>query len=171
MNKKYFWYGDDELKIILDKLPHNPEIRYPEPTDSDTIKKDKKKKPIYIRKSFNAYIMYKGLTYTIPIEQGLCTDGSTIIRLLWTLIGETPYSPNLIIGSILHDEICNKPCIVEYDRILSTKIFRGMAISGGTPVWKINIMCFFINCWQFLIGNWNSSINGILSKIIYSILS
>lgn len=165
MTRRYYtWYTDDKTIIIFDKIPARPEIRFPTPCDTEDERKDKTKKPIYISKAFEVEVIHKGFHYYIPVPQGLCTDGSTIIRLFWTILGENNLSPNMIIASIPHDIMCVQPELVDKNRALSTEIFRCLCISGGVPEWKANLMAFLVNCWQFLTGDWSSSIKGIIKK-------
>lgn len=163
--RKYVWYADDEIIITFNRKPSRPEIRYPEPTDTDIERKDKKKYPLYNRKGFLATVVYKGISYVIPIEAGFKNDGATIIKIFWTILGESNTSPEVVIGALIHDILCIKPYLVAKNRKLSTKIFVSLCKTGGIPTWKANLMGFCVNIWQFIIGDWNDSIKNLIHKI------
>lgn len=40
---------------------------------------------------------------TVTIPKGFKTDGASIPRMLHTIIGQTPFNPNIIIPSMIHD--------------------------------------------------------------------
>lgn len=54
--------------------------------------------------------LFKGKPKTIVVPKGYLTDGASIPKVLWSLIG-SPYQPRFLTAAIVHDFCCDQ----EYD--------------------------------------------------------
>jgi hypothetical protein len=78
---------------------------------------------------------YKGCVTTFLIPQGYRTDGATIPRFLWRLVG-TPFSPKYSIASMCHDWQCDQKWNVKE----MSELFYANLLIAGVSKWKAKLM-------------------------------
>ena len=115
------WCDKPELKIYSDTEPCTAVLK-PLPSDSKTIKQDKKLKPFINKKRVLFDIDYLGSKFCILIPKNYRWNGTNCIGL--------QFYPKLLNASMLHDIICENHSYVGGDRQLSSMIFREMGIAS-----------------------------------------
>lgn len=124
-NEEVIWCDKPELRITSDVKPSTGVCK-PLPSDSDEVKKYKKKFPYVNRRRVVFTVNYLGKIYPIKIARGFRWNGTNCIGL--------QHNPKLLDASMVHDLLCNIHSIVDNDRQLSSMIFREIGIASG--VWK-----------------------------------
>ena len=124
-NEEVIWCDKPELRITSDVKPSTGVCK-PLPSDSDEVKKHKKKFPYINRRRVVFTVNYLGKIYPIKIARGFRWNGTNCIGL--------QHNPKLLDASMVHDLLCNIHSIVDNDRQLSSMIFREIGIASG--VWK-----------------------------------
>lgn len=146
------WYKDNELQIEFANTPKIIE-RYAKPTDTKEEKEDIKQYPYKVIEQIDVKISYKGKIYEFSIPKGFIFDGATINRFLWRIIGSNT-NPEFLVASCVHDIICIQKNLINNDRLLSSKIFKGLLLTAGVPKLKANIMFTFVDLYQKLLCKW-----------------
>jgi hypothetical protein len=93
------------------------------------------------------HVNSKSYKFTIP--KGYCWNGSDIPRVFWRVIGSKS-EPQYLVASCRHDFILaeeNKK-LINYDRRLSTEIFKGCLLEAGVSQIKANIMAEAVDLFQ-----------------------
>ena len=124
-DKEIVWCDKPELKITSDVAPSTGVCK-PLPSDSDKVKKHKKKFPYINRRRVVFTVNYLGKIYPIKIARGFRWNGTNCLGL--------QHNPKLLDASMVHDLLCNIHSLVDNDRQLSSMIFREIGIASG--VWK-----------------------------------
>lgn len=124
-DKEIVWCDKPELKITSDVAPSTGVCK-PLPSDSDKVKKYKKKFPYINRRRVVFTVNYLGKIYPIKIARGFRWNGTNCLGL--------QHNPKLLDASMVHDLLCNIHSLVDNDRQLSSMIFREIGIASG--VWK-----------------------------------
>jgi hypothetical protein len=124
-DKEIVWCDKPELKITSDVAPSTGVLK-PLPSDSDKVKKHKKKFPYINRRRVVFTINYLGKIYPIKIAKGFRWNGTNCLGL--------QHNPKLLDASMVHDLLCNIHSLVDNDRQLSSMVFREIGIASG--VWK-----------------------------------
>jgi hypothetical protein len=119
------WCDKPELKITSDVAPSTGVCK-PLPSDSDEVKKHKKKFPYINKRRVLFDVNYLGKQYCILIAKGFRWNGTNCLGL--------QHNPKLLDASMVHDLLCNEHELVDNDRQLSSMIFREIGIASG--VWK-----------------------------------
>lgn len=149
------WYEDSEIKIEFDKVPHTT-MRLILPSMSKEEKKEIKKKPFINKVRLFVNITDKRkeeVQYNFLIEKGYIWDGATIPRIFWRLTGSKT-DPEFQIPSMIHDKLCENKNFINYDRILSSKVFKGLLIGSGVNKFKADMMYIAVDNFQKFCG-WN----------------
>jgi hypothetical protein len=107
---------------MSDKEPRTA-VRKPVPSDTIEERQEKKKKPYLNKSDVSFMVNYLGTVYVIDIPKGYTWDGATCLGL--------HHIPKFLNASMVHDVICEKKCLVAYDRQLSSMIFREICIASG----------------------------------------
>lgn len=141
MSKKYF-----KVELI-----GNPCIVVREvlPQDDDKTVKEKNKKPFMAIKSAVLKVKYDIREYTIENESGYAYDGASIPFK----IGKG--NMKLLIPSLYHDIMCENKAIVDFDRKLSSLIFKELLIQCHVNKLTANIMYEAVDLYQRFMG-WKS---------------
>lgn len=116
------WCDKPYLKITSDIEPKTV-VRKPLPSDTKEEKKDKKNKPYLNKKNVVFTVNYLGIVYIIEIQKGYKWNGTNCLGL--------QHNPKLLDASCVHDFCCEHHNVVEYDRQLSSMIFREIGIASG----------------------------------------
>ena len=109
-----------------------------------------RKKPYYLMQ--NAYVIvheHNGQKYYLKMNKGFVSDGCTIPRLLWTVLG-CPHNQEYLPASLIHDWLLCHPQEINRDRNLSSRIFRQVLLNEGVERWKAQIMYIAVDIWQWL---------------------
>ena len=138
MSKKYF-----SVELI-----GNPCIVVREvlPTDDDKTVKEKNKKPFMAIKSAVLKVKYDTREYTIVNECGYTYDGASIPFK----IGKG--NMKLLIPSLYHDIMCENKGIVDYDRKLSSMIFKELLLQCKVNKLTAEIMYQAVDIYQHFMG-------------------
>lgn len=146
------WCDLSYLSIISDTEPHTA-VRKPLPSDSKEEKAEKKKKPYLNKLRVVWNIDYLGSQYCIVIPKGYTWNGANIPRAFWWLIGSMGEA-DFLDASMVHDILCENHNFVDYDRQLSSMIFREILKGAGVSDLKANIMYLAVDKWQKYFGKW-----------------
>ena len=146
------WCDKPELRIVSDIAPATVVIK-PLPSDSKEVKKDKKRKPYLNKRRVMWTIEYLGKQYCFVIEKGYRWNGANIPRVFWFLIGSMGES-DFLDASMIHDKMCENPEIVDYDRQLSSMIFREVLKGAGVGKIKAQTMYTAVDNYQKCCRQW-----------------
>ena len=144
------WYKSDKLSIFFSDTPHVC-VRYILPTSTKEEVKSIKKYPFICKTKLDVAIFdhVKSKSYKFTIPKCFCWNGSDIPRIFWRIVGSKS-EPQYLIASCLHDFILEKENkkLINYDRRLSTEIFKGCLIEAGVENIKANIMAEAVDFYQ-----------------------
>lgn len=140
MSKKYF-----SVELI-----GNPciVVREVMPSDDDKTAKEKNKKPFMAIKSAVLKVKYDTREYTIANECGYTYDGASIPFK----IGKG--NMKLLIPSLYHDIMCENKAIVDFDRKLSSMIFKELLLQCKVNKLTAEIMYESVNIYQCFMKGW-----------------
>ena len=129
----------------------NPDIQVREVLPDDDIEtvKDKNRKPFQAQKVAILKVTYGEKTYYISNKTGYCYDGATIPFK----IGKG--NMKLLIPALWHDIICEDKTLVDYNRKLSSMIFRELLLQCKVNKLTANIMYEAVDLYQHFIQGWN----------------
>lgn len=150
---KVIWYEDKEIIIEFDGVPKTT-LLFPIPSMDKSEKKAINEKPFLNKKNLFVTITdkrKKTKEYRFLIEKGYRWDGATINRLFWRIIGAKT-APEFQIASMIHDKLCTNKDFINYDRLLSSKVFRGLLIAGGVGKFKADLMFHCVDNFQKFCG-------------------
>ena len=148
------WYSDDEIAILFDKAP-NVTMRYVTPFTTEEEKKEINKKPFINLSELKVVIKDKveQETYEFLIEKDYTWNGADIPRLFWRLIGASNDN-RFLIGSMIHDFLCENHDIIDNNRALSTDVFNALLkIAKVNPLARF-LMKNSVAMFQTLFGEW-----------------
>lgn len=148
------WYSDDEIAILFDKVP-NVTMRYVTPFTTEEEKKEINKKPFINLSELKVVIKDKveQENYEFVIEKNYCWNGADIPRLFWRLIGASNDN-RFLIGSMIHDFLCENHDIIDNNRALSTDVFNALLkIAKVNPLARF-LMKNSVAMFQTLFGEW-----------------
>lgn len=137
------WCDKDYLKITSDKEPRTA-VRKPLPSDSEEERKDKNNKPYLNKIDVTFTVNYLGTVHVIDIHKGYTWNGTNCLGL--------QYNPKLLDASCCHDFICEHHNVVEYDRQLSSMIFREIGIASGVNKPFMWLAYFAVDNFQKVFG-------------------
>lgn len=147
------WYEDDNLAIEFNDTPKVC-IRYALPSMTKIEKKQVEKYPFRLKIELIVRIIDKKnrLAYRFTIPKGYCWNGADIPSFVWSMLGISRTSNEVLIASCLHDYMCDNHNVVNNNRKLSSDIFKCLLLEAGVGTCKSNIMSFFVNKWQIFCG-------------------
>ena len=79
-----------------------------------------------------------GVTFRVTVPAGFISDGASIPRLLWSLIGP-PIGSNHLIPAVVHDYLCEEARIYP-QRLLADAVFFCLLKQHNVPAWKRCLM-------------------------------
>lgn len=119
------------------------------PSDSKIVKKHKNKKQFINLRTSVLTVCVNDYQFTITAHKDYCFDGATIP------FGIGKGNMKLLIPALFHDIMCeNKKCI-NYERKLSSQIFKELLLMCGVPKLKASVMYHCVDNYQKLFGGWN----------------
>jgi hypothetical protein len=142
------WYKSKNLSIFFSNAPHVC-VRYVTPSMTDKEKKSIKKYPFICKTELEVAIFdhTKGKKYKFTIHKGYCWNGSDIPRIFWRIIGSKS-EPQYLIASCLHDWMLEHKQTIDYNRRLSTEVFKGCLLEAGVGKVKASIMAEAVDLFQ-----------------------
>lgn len=151
------WYEDEQIRIAFNKSPscviHERHIL---PSMSKDEKNDIIKYPIISSSDLECYITdirsSEIKQYVFKIDKGTKSDGATIPRFVWSILGITPTDPRVIEAAFVHDELCKKHELINNDRYLATKVFERMIYVGGVDEFRRWAMFHSVDNFQKFCG-------------------
>ena len=138
------------MKPIVE-LFGNPNIQVREvlPTDDEKTVKDKNRKPFQANKVAILKVTYGDKTYILSNVTGYTWDGASIPFK----IGKG--NMKLLIPSMYHDIICENKGLVDFDRKLSSMIFRELLLQCKVNRLTANIMYESVEIYQRFMKGWS----------------
>lgn len=142
------WYDDKELTIGFNSMPHVC-VRYKTPTMTTNEMKSIKKYPFICKTNLIVDLFDKinKKRYHFTIPKGYCWNGSDIPRIFWRIIGSKS-EPQYLIASCLHDYMLENKEVINYDRKLTSKVFKGCLRTAGVSSFKAQIMYLAVDTFQ-----------------------
>ena len=114
---------------------------------------DIEKRPFLNKKGVTYTIVFKGEEYRFYIPKGYTWDGATIpFGFRWILGGKG--NPQFLIPSCVHDKMCECKWLIDYNRELSSRVFKELLLACGCSKLKANIMYFAVNKFQYFVLGW-----------------
>ena len=147
---KYF--EDEEIKIYSSSEPVI-QVRAFCADDTKEVKKEKRKKPYLLKNELEFLICGRNKVYSLLFIKNYVWDGASIPFLFRPLIGKKG-NLEFLLPSMVHDKMCEEKYLVDYDRALSSKVFRALLISMGVGKIRANIMYHAVDNFQKL-KSWN----------------
>lgn len=146
------YYEDKELEIYSTSEPII-QIRAFCTGDTKEVRQEKRKKPYLLKNVLEIFIHTKNKKHIIPFKTNYLWDGASIPFLFRPLIGKKG-SLEFLFPSMVHDKMCEERHLVDYDRNLSSKVFRALLISMGVGKIRANIMYHAVDNFQKF-KSWN----------------
>ena len=138
---------ENELEISINTYPIVL-CRTILPTDTKAEKKSKNKKQFINLRTSTLNVKDSGKEYCIIAHKDYCFDGATIP------FGIGKGNMKLLIPALFHDIMCDNKAVVNYDRYLSSLVFKRLLLMCGVPKMKANLMYGCVDNYQKLFGNW-----------------
>lgn len=142
----------EDIKIISDItpcvgartiLPIMPEIE----------QKDIEKKPFINKRNITYTVQCQGEEYKIFIPKNYTYDGASIpFGFRWILGGKG--NPQFLVASCVHDKMCECKYLVDYNRHLSSIIFKELLLACGCSKFKAEVMFLAVDNFQKLVKEW-----------------
>lgn len=92
------------------------------------------------------------MNFVIPV--GFVSDGATIPRPLWPLLGP-PIRNNHLVPSIVHDYLCKMATSYE-QRVIGDAVFFTLLREYGVPRWKRCVMYVGVRFWGRWMWRWRN---------------
>lgn len=148
MEKMIDWACDKDVLICFDREPV-VQVRLIKPDMTKVEKRAITRYPFTCKKPLKVliYDLKKQKQYNFEVKENYCWDGASIPRMFWRLIGANTAN-EFLIPSLIHDVLCENKQYVEFDRELSSKVFRALLIASGVSELKAEIMYFAVDWFQ-----------------------
>ena len=142
----------EELRIYSDVEPHVC-ARTVLPSATEEEIKEIEKKPFLNKKNITFYIYNKDNFYVINVKRGYTWDGASIpFGFRWMLGGKG--NSKFLLASMVHDRMCEEKSLVNYNRQLSSLIFKELLIGCKCSKFKANIMYLAVDNFQKFNREW-----------------
>lgn len=135
----------ENLKIFVDR---EPELTV---KNSRLYSKEEMKKPYLCKTRVAFTVFYQDKQYVILAPKGYDWDGASIPFGFRWIIGAKG-SPEFLVPSMVHDRLCENKGFIDYNRKLSSIIFRELLIAYGVSKFKANIMYEAVDAFQKFMG-------------------
>lgn len=129
-------------KIVRVELSNDPIILTRTVLPNKQITNENKKQFITSVPSSLTSVMNDGTCVTLHARAGYAYDGATIPFN----IGKGDM--RLLIPALFHDLMCDDKSIIDYNRKLSSEIFKATLIACGVPKWKATVMYTVVDIYQ-----------------------
>ena len=77
--------------------------------------------------------------YAITVLPGARTDGASIPRFFWRVIGG-PFSGRYIAAALIHDQLYKAQGAGKFSRKAADQLFKRAMLASGVPGWKAEVM-------------------------------
>lgn len=108
-----------------------------------------RKKPLYLSENVVFIVEYANKRIRQQIKRGFKSDGCTIPKIFWSLIGH-PQTPEFLPASFIHDFILQHPEIVHNNLKFSSKIFLTGLLNEGVHPFKAKLMTNTMTLYQWV---------------------
>ena len=140
----------ENIKIESDKKT-DVAARVILPEMSDIEKADIRKKPFINNIDTTFTIIADEIEYKIYIPKNYTWDGATIpFGFRWILGGKG--NPAFLVASCVHDKLCECKWLIDFDRELSSLIFKELLLACGCGKFKAQVMFLAVDNFQRLCG-------------------
>lgn len=118
---------------------------------------------IWITEETFSYI-FEDMAISITIHEGFKTDGASIPRFLWRILGH-PFEPRVARAAVVHDFLYSKYCQLNMDRKKVDREFNKILKQDGVNSIKRTLLYFGVRVggWVTFCKNhgwtWNNIIN------------
>jgi hypothetical protein len=146
------WYLGADCVVTFNREPNTRMVRIL-PSMTAGEKRDAARYPFINCSGLHCNITYKGKQYELFIPKGFRWDGATIAPIFWLLIGSKTDN-RFRLPSMIHDYMCNNKYTVDFDRKLSSVVFRALLRVNGVPGWKITLMYWAVDTYQRFQKEW-----------------
>lgn len=129
-----YWYSDDDIKIIFDKIP-NLSMRFVAPWMTLEKIDEIHNKPFICNEQLKVILVdqIEQENYEFYVPENYTWDGATIPRIFWRLIGSKTDN-RFLVPSLIHDFLCENHDCIDNNRYFSTIVFeRLLFVSKVNP--------------------------------------
>jgi hypothetical protein len=124
------------------------------PSMTDKEKQKAAEYPFINCSSLKVRITYYGQQYEFHVPKGFRWDGATIPWFVWWIVGSKTEN-RYRLPSMIHDYMCNNKYIVNFNRKLSSDVFRALLRANAVAKWRIAVMYFFVElCQKYWVKEW-----------------
>jgi len=135
------------IKLSLNKQP-KIEVRAVIQSDTMKIIKDKQRKPFINKFTCILSVFLDDSQFTITAPSNYCYDGATIP------CGIGKGDMQLLIPALFHDIMCEKKHLINYNRKLSSEIFKELLLLMKVNKTKAQVMYRAVNTYQKFKKGW-----------------
>lgn len=135
------------MKNFLKNFRKTIEVNYTDFATAIGYNYRNKEKPYYLTQHIIVIVRVATQTYYIKLDKGFTSDGCTIPRFLWNLLG-CPHTPEYLPASLIHDWILAHPEKVFHNRKFASRIFEQALLNEGVSPLKAQIMYLAVDIWQ-----------------------
>jgi hypothetical protein len=124
------------------------------PSMTDKEKQKAAEYPFINCSSLKVRITYYGQQYEFHVPKGFRWDGATIPWFVWWIVGSKTEN-RYRLPSMIHDYMCNNKYVVNFNRKLSSDVFRALLRANAVAKWRIAVMYFFVElCQKYWVKEW-----------------
>lgn len=105
------------------------------------------KENIWVVDEAFSYI-FEDLGIRITIPKDFKTDGASIPRFLWRVLGH-PFEPKVARAAVVHDFLYSKECTLNIDRKKADRVFKAILKQDGVNTIKRTLLYFGVR-----VGGW-----------------
>ena len=138
-----------KLKNFLKNFRRIIEVNYTDFAPVTGYNYRNREKPYYLMQHIIVIVRVDTQTYYIKLDKGFTSDGCTMPRFLWNILG-CPHTPEYLPASLIHDYVLNNPEMVIHNRNLSSRIFKQVLLNEGVNKIKAEIMYLTVDIVQWL---------------------
>ena len=111
------------------------------------------KKPFYLQAPVKIAVSHNAEIKRFEIERGFASDGCTIPKIFWLLIG-CPHTPKYIPASLIHDWMLDNPDAIDRNRQYASLAFKTELLNCGVKASKAQRMYLAVELWQSISNLW-----------------
>jgi hypothetical protein len=124
------------------------------PSMTDKEKQKAAEYPFINCSNLKVRITYHGQQYEFHVPKGFRWDGATIPWFVWWIVGSKTEN-RYRLPSMIHDYMCNNKYVVNFNRKLSSDVFRALLRANAVAKWRVAVMYFFVElCQKYWVKEW-----------------
>jgi hypothetical protein len=124
------------------------------PSMTDKEKQKAAEYPFINCSSLKVRITYYGQQCEFHVPKGFRWDGATIPWFVWWIVGSKTEN-RYRLPSMIHDYMCNNKYVVNFNRKLSSDVFRALLRANAVAKWRVAVMYFFVElCQKYWVKEW-----------------